>query len=307
MRTYLTRHAQVMVSACGQLAQTPLATAMTLGVIAITMALPAGLHVLLDNLERISSGWQASPRISLYLHREVDAAAAQAFASRVQAEAGVRRVELVSAAAGLEEFKRLSGFGAALDALEENPLPAVLVVHPVAGATDPAAMASLRERLAANAEVELAQLDMEWVRRLHALLELAGRAVAVLASLLGLAVLLIVSNTIRLAILNRREEIEVISLLGGTSAFVRRPFLYSGLIQGLAGGTLAWMLVAVAVALLRGPMQQLSSLYGGSMSLHGPGPETALVLAAGGAMLGWIASWVAVGRHLGAIQRSAGT
>ena len=150
--------------------------------------------------------------------------------------------------------------------------------------------------------VAQAQFDLEWVRRLDAILRLAQRGVLILALLLGIAVLLVVGNTIRLAILSRRAEIEVIKLIGGTDAFIRRPFLYAGLFQGLFGGLLAWILVAASLALLAGPVRDLAGLYGSGFELAGLGLRAGAILLLGGAFLGWTGSRLAVGRHLRAIE-----
>ena len=297
MLNYLLRHAQVLLAALGQMARAPVATLLTLIVIAITLALPSGLFVMLDNLERVSAGWDRGAQASLYLKRNVTEAAARKLAQQLRAMPAVAGVDYISREAALAEFKKLSGFGAALNALDGNPLPAVLVVR-LAEAGDPAAVAPLMATLAGLPGVDLAQLDIEWLQRLAALLKLAERAVAMLAVLLSLAVLLIIGNTIRLAVVNRQTEIEIIQLVGGTPGFVRRPFLYSGLLQGMLGGLLAWLLVEASLLLLSGPARELAGLYGSNFALTGLGADQGLFLALAGAMLGWIGSRLAVGWQL---------
>ena len=173
----------------------------------------------------------------------------------------------------------------------------MLVVRPQAG-TSPDALETLRAALARQAGVELAELDLAWVKRLHALLELAERAAWLLAVLLAAAVLLIVGNTIRLAVLNRQTEIEVIQLVGGTPAFIRRPFLYAGLLQGLLGGLIAWLLVELGLLWLAGPVADLAGLYGSPFGLEGLPFLSGLTLIASGGLLGWLGSRLAVGWHL---------
>jgi cell division transport system permease protein len=294
---YLLRHMQVLLAALGQMARAPLATLLTLTVIGITLALPSGLYVMLDNLERVSAGWDRGAQASLFLKHDVTEAGAHKLAQQIRAMPSVAGVDYISREAALAEFKQQSGFGKALNALDNNPLPAVLVVR-LSAASDTAAVESLMADLAHLPGVDLAQLDIEWLRRLAALLSLAQRAVAILAALLSLAVLLIIGNTIRLAVVNRQTEIEIIQLVGGTPGFVRRPFLYTGLLQGLFGGLLAWLLVEASLLLLSGPARELAGLYGSSFALTGLGVDQGLTLALAGGLLGWIGSRLAVGWQL---------
>ncbi len=297
MRTWALRHMQVMVGSLGQLARAPFASALTLIVIGITLALPAALYVMIDNLQRLSAGLETGGQISLYLKHELSEAAAQQLAHDIQAMPNVARVRYISRAAALAEFKQHSGFGAALDALDGNPLPAVLVVRPDPAAT-PAAIEALRTELARQRGVDLAELDLVWVQRLQALLALAERAIWLLTGLLAAAVLLIIGNTIRLAVANRQTEIEIIQLVGGTPAFIRRPFLYAGLYQGLLGGLTAWLLVELGLLFLSGPVQELTRLYGSGFALTGLGLEAGSALILAGGALGWLGSRLAVGWHI---------
>ena len=202
---YLLRHAQVLLATLGQMTRAPLATLLTLTVIGITLALPSGLYVMLDNLERLSAGWDRGAQASLFLKRNVTEAGAHKLAQQIRAMSSVAGVDYISREAAFAEFKKQSGFGTALNALDSNPLPAVLVVRLSVG-DNPAAVESLMATLARLPGVDLAQLDIEWLRRLAALLQLAERAVAMLAALLSLAVLLIIGNTIRLAVVSRRDR-----------------------------------------------------------------------------------------------------
>lgn len=301
VRTWLLRHAQVAVASLGGLARAPLASAMTIAVIGITLALPTGLYLVIHNLERATRGMDPGGQVSLFLKPDASEAVAERLAERVKRLRGVARVEYVSRAQALAEFKRLSGFGEALAALDRNPLPAVIVVHPFAG-TRPEEVEALVAELRRLEPVDSVQLDLEWVRRLHAMLAIAQRATGLLAGLLGLAVLLTVGNTIRLAILNRREEIEVIKLVGGTNGFIRRPFLYAGALQGLLGALTAWAILGASLLALRGPIRELSALYGSEFTLAGLDLGATATLLATGALLGWLGSRMAVGRHLRAIE-----
>ena len=302
MKTYLLRHLQVFFYSLGQLVRTPFASLMTVAVIGIALALPSGLYVLIDNIQEVSAGWDGSGKISLFLKQGTGDKSAQRLAEKIRAMAPVATVDYISPDQALAEFRRLSGFGDALEALTENPLPAVLIIRPTENADNPTRLEQLLNELRQLDQVDLAQLDLAWVKRLYALLQLARRGVWILALLLGLAVVLIMGNTIRLAVLNRRDEIEVIKLVGGTNAFIRRPFLYTGLLQGLAGGLAAWGLVSTVLALLRQPINELASLYASRFSVHALDVRATAVLLGVGAVLGWLGSRIAVSRHLRDIE-----
>lgn len=303
-RIHLLRHLQVLFFSLGRLSRTPFSTLMTAAVIGIALALPAGLYVVLQNAQQLSQGWDNSTQISVFLKHEVDDGRVAALASRLRATAEVATVDYISRDQALAEFRRYSGFGDALKALDYNPLPAVLVVRPVEGEGTPRAVERLLDRLRRLPETDSVQLDMQWVKRLYTIMEIGRRGVLVLAVLLGVSVLLVVGNTIRLAIQSRRDEIVITKLIGGTDAFIRRPFLYTGLWYGLLGGIIAWLLVNLALALLSGPVSRLAGLYGSAYQLSAADLSATLALLFGSAFLGLAGSWLAVGRHLGEIEPS---
>ncbi len=303
-RVYLLRHAEVLLSSLGRLWRNPVASLMTVAVIGIALALPAGLHLLLENARLLSGGWDGSTQVSLFLRREVPEAESARLASALRERPEIAETTLIPRAEALAEFRTLSGFGGALDALDENPLPDVIVVRPAPGHAAPKAVEALVAELRVVPGVEHARLDMQWVKRLYALMEIVRRGVEVVALLLGLAVLLVVGNTIRLDIQTRRREIEVAKLIGATDAFIRRPFLYSGAWYGLFGGVAAWLLVSMALWATGGPVQQLALLYQSQFRLIAADAGTVLTLLVGGALLGLLGSWLAVGRHLAAIEPS---
>jgi cell division transport system permease protein len=202
----------------------------------------------------------------------------------------------------LEEYRQLSGFGEAIDALEENPLPSLLLIKPATDDKDAATIEQLVKQLSERREVEKAQYDQKWVQRLNAIISIIQRVVVMLAIFLGLAVLLIVGNTIRMSIYNRRAEIEVEKLFGATNAFIQRPFVYSGLWYGLGGGLFAWCLVMLALFFLQSPTDTLAQLYQSNFSLRGLAFDRAMTLLAAGILLGSVGSWLSVQRHLRAIE-----
>jgi len=299
VKGWLKRHREALGEALARARRAPLATLLTAAVIGITLALPGGLFLAVDNVQRLAQGLETGGQVSLFLKQDVSDAEAGKLAEKIRRVGGVKNVSVITRAQALAEFKKHSGFGEALNLLDRNPLPAVLVVEPAR--LDPEALGRLSTELGRDPRVEIASLDLDWVRRLHAILEFARRAVAILAGLLGAAVLIIVGNTVRLAVLSRREEIEVTKLVGGTDAFIRRPFLYSGLLAGLFGGVAAFLFVGIALALLSGPAQELAALYGTRFQISGLA-GLILGLPLTGAALGWLGSRLAVGRHLRLIE-----
>lgn len=299
---YLISHARALVFSLGKLYRAPLASLMTTAVIGIALALPTALYVGLKNLQAAGGGWEQGVQISLFLADGVDTPAAEALGRGLQAREEIASVQVIDREQALEEFRRRSGFGDALDALEENPLPTVIVIQPALAYTAPARVEALVAELGALPEVDLAQLDTRWLQRLYAIMELARRGVLVIGGMLAVAVLLVVGNTIRLDIQNRREEIEVIKLIGATDAFIRRPFLYGGLWYGLLGGLLGLVMVEAALGLLAGPARRLAGLYGSDFHLLELDLGSAGVVMGLSVLLGLGGSWLAVGRHLAEIE-----
>ena len=286
------------------LLKTPVSTIMTLMVLGIALALPAGLQVILKNSEALSQGWDGASKFSLFIKEEIPDRQLQDLKTRLSARSDVREILLISKEDALEEFQSISGLGDAIEQLDTNPLPRVLEVVPDEDFLTPASSTKMLNDFKSLPEVELAQLDMQWVKRLYYLLDLAERAVTALALLLGVAVLLIVGNTIRLAIQNRREEIEIIKLVGATNAFIRRPFLYTGLWYGIASGIIALLLIGFAVLWLENPVQQLSGLYESGYELTGLSFNESMQLLGFSTALGLVGSWVSVTRHLYSINPS---
>jgi cell division transport system permease protein len=291
-RAWRAQHGYSLVSSLGRFFQRPFATLLTVGVMAMAIALPLALGLALGNLQRLSGSLQASREIGLFLRMDVDAAQAERLASELRARRDVAAVELRTPAQGLQEFRQLSGLGEALAMAGDNPLPTVLRVTPL---NDGARIAAL---MRVRPEVELVQHDEGWRRRLDAWLEFGTTLALVLAAVLGLGVLLVVGNTIRLEIGGRREEIAVLQQLGATDGFIRRPFIYLGAWYGLAAGLAALGLLALAAQLLRPSLADLAGSYGSRFMLQGPEPLFAGLLLLAATALGWLGAWLASGHHL---------
>lgn len=302
MRAWAIRHLQVFFYSLGQLWRTRWGTLMSVAVIAISLTLPAAFYLLLQLTDQLSSGLQNGAEVSLFLAPEVSEQEAKTLADSIRQRPEVAAVDYVSAAAALAEFRAQSGFGMALDLLDENPLPPLLRVTPRADGASPEQVARWLAEFRAMPAVESAEFDFAWVQRFQGMVEIGRRLAMIFTLLLGGGVVLIIGNTIRLAIFNRRDEIEISKLIGATEAFIRRPFLYSGLQQGALGGLLALLMVYAALVTLAPPVNRLAGFYQSDFSLQVLSWLELLVLPLLGALLGYAGAWLAVGRHLREIE-----
>jgi cell division transport system permease protein len=302
IQAYFARHAQILIGSLGRIVNQPFATLMTMGVVAVALALPLLLNLFLTNVRSATGNWNDAFDLSVYMDKRASAARVTSLAKQLRLRGDVAAVRIITADQAMAEFREDSGFGKALDALTENPLPDTLVITPTLIASTPQGTDALKGAIAVMADVQTVQLDTDWVKRLHAMLDILRRVVVLTGGLLGAGVVLIVGNTIRLDILNRRTEIEVMKLVGASDGFARRPFLYSGIWYGLGGGLLALILVAIAAAALNKPVEGLAKLYGSPFHLQGLRFTTGvgvLVLSVG---LAWLGSWLAATRHIRGIE-----
>ena len=299
--TWAIRHVSTAIGALGRLARQPFASLMTILVIAVTLALPSAMHLLIKNAQSISASWDNALDFSVYLKADTSINDARRLADMVQQRADVEQVTLIPSDEALAEFRDQSGFGEALDHLTVNPLPHTLVVRPGSANTE-VSLGLLNEELGNLPEADFVQVDTEWVRRFHAILDILQRSIAIGAALLSAAIIVIIGNTIRLDIQNRREEIEVTKLIGASNAFVRRPFLYSGLWYGLGGGLLALALVRYGLFAVEAPVTRLAGLYNSPFTVLSLDLAESLLIIGAGVALGLAGSWVAAARHMRRIE-----
>ncbi|WP_313465796.1 permease-like cell division protein FtsX [Pseudomonas nitroreducens] len=296
LSAYAENHRASLMDSLHRLVSHPFGSFFTCLVMGITLSLPMGLSLLLNNVERLGGSWQRAAQISLFLDLKASEAQGQDLREQIEKMPDVIEAQLISRDDALKELQEQSGLGEALKELPDNPLPAVISVTPKQ--IDKAQLDALRQRLSELPGVQQAQLDLVWVERLSAILKLGDRFVFGLTILLVLTLLLVIGNTIRLHIENRRNEIEVIKLVGGTDGYVRRPFLYMGALYGLGAGILSWTLLAFGLDWLNSSVVNLAGLYGSDFGLAGVPVDDGLSLTVGAVLLGWIGAWLAVARHL---------
>jgi len=297
---YFRLHLLNLAGALGRLGSSPTGAALNVLVIAIALALPAAMQILIANASSMAPAFEDAADFTVYLKLGVDETEGRSLATELLARDDVESTRFISNIEGLNDLKARAGFGGALDALTENPLPHVIRLRP-ADATA-ASINALADSVAALDEVDFVQLDRLWVERLQAILALGSRIVTIVTILLGVAVVLVIGNTIRLEINNRRTEIEVLKLVGATDGFIRRPFLYTGFWLGALGALTATVLIGIGLWLLAGPVRELAALYAADFALSGPSLEGLATIIGGGALLGWAGAWIAAARHLRAIE-----
>ncbi len=292
MTTWFDHHGYSIVASLGRMLNKPWATLLTVGVMSVALALPLGLWLVLSNATRLGGNIAQSRELSVFLKPEVPLAQARVVSERLRTRSDVAAVELRTPEQGLAALRASGGYTAAIAAVDDNPLPSLLIVRPRG---DEIALAKTLEQLA---ETDFVQRDALWRQRLDRWLAFGSRVVWVLAVLLGLGALLVVGNTVRLDIQSRREEIAVQQLLGATDGFIRRPFLYLGAWYGLAAGGLAIGLLTAAEFSLRDPLRALADSYGSAFSFAGLQPLQALLVLAAAGILGWLGAGVVTGHFL---------
>jgi cell division transport system permease protein len=302
MRAWLWHHLESLSASFARFAGAPVAALINVAVMGVALALPAGLYVVLVNVQSFARALAPEPQLSLFLALDAGTEGAGRIEARLKHHRGVRAYRYVPRDRALAELKARAGLADVVDSLPRNPLPDAFIVEP--SDTAPPALEALRTEFGRWPGVAHVQLDSEWARRLASGLRVGRLAVALLSGLFAFALVAVTFNTIRLQILTRREEIEVARLIGATASFIRRPFLYFGALQGLAGGVAAWLLVWLALRVLNGGLVEVGELYGARIELsHMDARDTATLFAIA-AGLGWMGSWLSVSRHLGRIDAS---
>jgi len=297
---YFRLHVQTLGAALGRIGGTPVGATLNVLVVAIALALPAAMQVLIANANNMSPAFADAADFTMYLQEDVGEDQGRALSTSIAQRSDVKSTNFVSKLEGLADLRTRTGFGGALDALTENPLPHVIQVRPASNTIENIDV--LADALVELEETDFVQLDRLWVERLNAILMLGGRTVDIITVLLAAAVILVIGNTIRLEINNRRIEIEVLKLVGATDGFIRRPFLYTGFCLGGIGAIAAALMIGTGLLLLSGPVRNLAGLYAADFSLRGLSLEGLGILIGGGALLGWTGALIAATRHLRAIE-----
>jgi len=300
VRGWLAAHRAGFFAALQRIALVPFGSALNALVIGIALSLPVGLYLIVVSLQAASHQMTATPQISAFMALDANRSELAQIESRLKQNSRVASFRLVSKDHALAELKKSSGLADVIEGLPQNPLPDAFVID--AADSSPAALEALRDEIRQWPRIAHVQLDAQWARRLDAGLRFARVIAAVLGTLLGIALVAVTFNTIRLQVLTRREEIEVIKLIGATDAFIQRPFLYFGALQGLAGGAAALLIVSAGAYFANRGLGELSHVYASLLQLNGLSLGDSAALLATPAALGWFGAWLSVSRHLALIE-----
>ncbi|CAK9886603.1 MAG: Cell division protein FtsX [Candidatus Erwinia impunctatus] len=276
----------------------PLTTLLTVVVIAISLTLPSVCFLVWKNVSQAAEQWYPAPQITVYLSKTLDDNAALGVVDTLKKEQGVEKVNYLSREEAMGEFRNWSGFGGAMDMLEQNPLPAVVIITPELAFQGAEVMKTLRDRIAKVDGVDDVKMDDSWFARLAALSGLVGQIAVIIGVLMVVAVFLVIGNSIRLTIFARRDTINVQKLIGATDGFILRPFLYGGALLGLSGALLSLLLSQILVFRLGSVVAEVATVFGTTFTLHGLAWDESLLLLLISAMIGWIAAWLATVQHL---------
>jgi len=299
---YISRHIQAFRISLSHLSVSMLASIMTFLVLGIALALPMGLKVMLQNMSVVTSNLNASAQISIYLKRNISSRTLNSLRQKLSSDTSIAHFYYVSPKKGLKEFQQNMGENQLLSQFKENPLPGLFVITPKTQVKDSFQLAKLMDRFNRLSGVDKAQLDMIWLQRLNAMLSLAHQFLFAIMLIFAIGVILVIGNTIRLTTQNHKEEILVIKLIGGSNSFIRRPFLYDGIIFGFVGAIMAWLMIDFTLWWLQGPVSKLATLYHSHFELSGMGLKTTFYLIIAGILLGYVGSWSAVSKHINEIE-----
>jgi cell division transport system permease protein len=303
IQSYFYSHHLAFSSATSRISSLPFQSLSISLVVAIALSLPAGFYVAVTNLQKIVNVTDSSNTITVFLKTTATQPQIELLKEKVSLDEGIEVIKYISSQQGLDEFRAESGFGDILKMLDENPLPPVFLIEPDKDIQNNSELIKkLVTRLKKEHLIENIQIDMMWLKRLQAILLVSERLSFMLGVILAFGVLLIISNAVALSLDSKSEEVIVIKLVGGTNAYVRRPFLYTGLCYGSFGGILSWIFIAIAVYWLSIPIEKLSALYQSSIELEGLGFFGLISLISIGVSLGLLGAWLAVTRQLSAIE-----
>jgi cell division transport system permease protein len=301
-KAWLLSHAQSFIYSLGQYYHNLLSSILTTAVIGLSLALPGGFYLLLENAQQVTAGWGGSIQITAFLKPEIDDAMAQELITRLLDNPNIEAARLINRDQALAEYKELSGFSEVIELLDENPLPSIIIIFPKIDVLTEGRDRQILDFLYSQSEIEVAQYDQQWIKRLYGIIDIIKRFVIIFSAFIGFGVLLIVGNTIRMAIYHHRSEIEVSKLFGATNHFIQRPFLYTGFWYGLSGGLASWLLLTLTLEFLKQPVNRLAALYSSEFTLANLSATETLIMLACGIFLGIFGSWISVQRHLRTIE-----
>jgi cell division transport system permease protein len=291
-------HSRSLLASIGSITKRPISSFIAMLIIGIAIALPAGLHLFLKNLQQMTQQFQTTPTVSLYLQPNTSKQQAASLIQQIKHYQQVQQATFVSSEQGLHDFTQQTNLSEVVQQLAKNPLPAVIEVTPKVTQQNPAALKTLQSQLQRLDGVQMAQLDSQWVTRLYNIVLIGKRLSLILTLLFYSAVILIIGNTIRMTALNYQQESKVLRLFGASAAMVRRPLLYRGICFGLSGGALAWIIVELSMLYIKNPALSLTQSYQTPLFITHVPLLSGISLLMSGSLLGWLGAWIAAKHHL---------
>ncbi len=302
VKTWLLAHRQALLHSLGQYFRNPAGSLMTTVVIGMSLALPGGFYLLLENVQQVTDDWDGNIQITAFLTPAFDDQDVSGVIERLMEHARIASVRVIDREQALAEYKALSGFSEALDLLDENPLPTTLVIAPEISTLIDGDEQQLVKFIDDQPEIDVAHFDQQWIKRLHGIMQIVRHCIIIFSTFIGFGVLLIIGNTIRMSIHHCRHEIEITKLFGATSQFIQRPFLYTGFWYGLSGGAVALILLILLLKFLNPPVKRLAILYASEFNLVGFTGVEMLILPCAGVFIGLLGSWISVRRYINDIE-----
>lgn len=300
MNAWLAQHWQAFVLTIKHFIRTPITNALSIIVIGIAFSLPVGVYTLLENIQLHSSAVGVKPQLSLYLKRDINKNQALEIRKKLEEQPLIENFKFIHKDQALKQLAQSNDLARVIDNIGDNPLPHAFVItsrHTAAGELE-----QLRTTMQTWPGVEYVQFDSDWAKRLDAMLDIGRLVVAMLATLLSIALVMVIFNTIRLQILTKREEIEVSKLIGATDGFIHRPFLYFGALQGLAGGLTAWLIIVICIQMLNEELVALTELYTTQLQLEHLDIKDSISLLLFSSWLGWLGARLSVASYLWKIE-----
>ncbi len=301
LSVFFIRHAQVFLSSLGRLWRQPGSSLMTASVIGITLAFPTGLFIFFTTIQTLTSQWNSSAQITLYLKHDIKHSQALLLTEKIKKTRHLTDIINISSQQALDEFKTSSEFGKALNIIENNPLPETIIIH-LNSEQSVNKIENLQHQLEKDPMVDIVDLDLQWIKKLHAFMNIAKRTIVIISFVLTLAVIIIIGNTIRLDIHNRHAEIKITKLIGATNTFIRRPFLYTGFWYGFFGGLITLLILWISDFTLSTPIDNLAKLYHLSLKTDQINSSLALNILIISSTLGLVGAWISVNKHLSKIE-----
>lgn len=277
------------------------ATFLTVLVIAVSLTIPTVSYLLWKNTSQAVSQFYPEPELTIYLHKNLAEHDVNAVVENIRKFESEKMEQLnyISRQQSMEEFRAWSAtLSDALDILDDNPLPAVVVLKPKKEFRSTNQMITFRDALQQIKGVQDVRLDNDWISKLAALSTLIARVAITCTLLMFFAVFLVISNSVRSDVANRRASIDVMQLLGATDYFISRPFVYVAMMYGFLGSLLAMLFSTMTISYFTGVVRYVADMFTVQFDIHGFDCSEILLIVVSTVFLGWLSANIATNRYI---------